>query len=72
MLKPKKGDLYIDFEGYPFLTIGRNFEYLYGIWCNDKNDSFTYYWSDDEEEEYDPSASKAKKGPRLNVKKAKW
>ena len=28
--------------------------------------------SDDEEEEYDPSASKAKKGPRLNVKKAKW
>lgn len=29
--------------------------------------------SDDEEEaEYDPSASKAKKGPRLNVRKAKW
>lgn len=28
--------------------------------------------SDDEDEEYDPSASKAKKGPRLNVKKAKW
>jgi hypothetical protein len=28
--------------------------------------------SDDEEEEYDPGASKAKKGPRLNVKKAKW
>lgn len=28
--------------------------------------------SDDEEEEYDPSASKAKRGPRLNVKKAKW
>ena len=28
--------------------------------------------SDDEEEEYDPSASKAKKGPKLNVKKAKW
>jgi len=51
LLKPKKGDLYIDFEGYPFLTIGRNFEYLYGIWSNDKNDSFTYYWSDDEEEE---------------------
>ena len=51
LLKPKKGDLYIDFEGYPFLTIGRNFEYLYGIWSNDKNDSFTYYWSDDEKEE---------------------
>ena len=51
LLKPKKGDLYIDFEGYPFLTIGRNFEYLYGVWSNDKNDSFTYYWSDDEEEE---------------------
>jgi hypothetical protein len=28
--------------------------------------------SDDEEEEYDPAASKAKKGPRLNVRKAKW
>lgn len=28
--------------------------------------------SDDEEEEYDPSASKAKRGPRLNVRKAKW
>ena len=51
LLKPKKEDLYIDFEGYPFLTIGRNFEYLYGIWSNDKNNSFTYYWSDDEEEE---------------------
>ncbi len=51
LLKPKKGDLYIDFEGYPFLSIGRNFEYLYGIWSNDKNNSFTYYWSDDEEEE---------------------
>jgi predicted RecB family nuclease len=51
LLKPKKGDLYIDFEGYPFLTIGRNFEYLYGIWSNDENNSFTYYWSDDEEAE---------------------
>jgi predicted RecB family nuclease len=51
LLKPEKGDLYIDFEGYPFLTIGRNFEYLYGIWSNDEKNSFTYYWSDDEEEE---------------------
>ena len=51
LLKPEKGDLYIDFEGYPFLTIGKNFEYLYGIWSNDEKNSFTYYWSDDEEEE---------------------
>lgn len=28
--------------------------------------------SDDEEEEYNPSAVKAKKGPRLNVRKATW
>lgn len=49
--KPKKEDLYIDFEGYPFLTIGRNFEYLYGIWSIDEDENFTYYWSDDEEEE---------------------
>ena len=51
MRKPQKEDLYIDFEGYPFLTIGRNFEYLYGIWSIDENENFTYYWSDDEEEE---------------------
>lgn len=51
LIKPQKGDLYIDFEGYPYLTIGRNFEYLYGIWSNDENNNFTYYWSDDEEEE---------------------
>ena len=31
LIKPQKGDLYIDFEGYPFFQIGRNFEYLYGI-----------------------------------------
>jgi uncharacterized protein len=51
LIKPQKGDLYIDFEGYPFFQIGRNFEYLYGIWSNDENNSFTYFWSDDEEEE---------------------
>lgn len=51
LLKPTKGDLYIDFEGYPYLNLNRNFEYLYGIWCLDESNTFTYFWSDNEDEE---------------------
>ena len=51
LLPQNKGDLYIDFEGYPFLDLKRNFEYLYGIWFLNEKENFKYFWSDNEDEE---------------------
>ena len=50
----REGDLYIDFEGYPFMDNFEKFEYMYGYYINLKKDStFNYFWCDDYENEKD-------------------
>ncbi len=50
----KEGDLYIDFEGYPFMDNFEKFEYMYGYYVNlGQSSYFKYFWCDNYENEKD-------------------
>ena len=50
--EPKNGDMYIDFEWYPYSGELENFFYLFGYFqINDNQSNFDYLWSDEEDEE---------------------
>ena len=50
--EPENGDIYIDFEWYPYSGELENFFYLFGYFqINDNQSNFDYLWSDEEDEE---------------------
>ena len=49
--KPGTGDIYIDFEWYPYSGDLENFFYLFGYFQINNESSFDYIWSDTEDEE---------------------